>query len=316
MKALVYTAGSGVALADVPPPAAGVEVLVNVLRAGVCGTDVGAVQRGIPALRSPVVVGHEMVGAEVGSGDLVTVNPLLSCGACPACSRGDDHLCGSRSVLGVHRDGAFAEQVAVPRENLVRLPADADIGTAALAEPLATSLHAWRRAAPRRGATVGIIGAGAIGLCTLALASMHQTGQVDICDVDELKLHHARRVDNGAVSTARSLPGTYDVVFDTVGSTRTREDAVTSLRPGGCAVLIGLHEDPLALPGSLVVGRELSLYGSFGYRRQDFRDAVARTDVVDPAWTTVLPLHRGAELLNGTSRPPQGTAKVLLTLDG
>lgn len=315
MKALVYTAGNGVTLSDVPRPAPGTDVLVDVLRAGICGTDIGAVQRGAPPLRSPVVVGHEVVGTRTDSGQLVTVNPLLSCGSCTACARGDDHLCETRTVLGVHRDGAFAERVAVPAANIVPLPADADIGRAVLAEPLATALHAWRRAGTLPGATVAVIGTGAIGLCVLTLASLHQAAQVDVCDVDELKLRHAVRVGSGLVSAAASLPGTYDVVFDTVGSAQTRADAAAALRPGGAAVLIGLHEDAFTLSGSRLVGGERSIVGSFGYRHTDFQEAVRHIGLVDPGWASVFPLSAGAGLLNGTSRPPHGTAKVQLALD-
>ncbi|MFJ7949581.1 zinc-binding dehydrogenase [Streptomyces sp. NPDC096354] len=313
VKALVYTHGHGVRFDEAPEPLPADGVVVDVVRAGICGTDLGAVRRGAPPLRSPVVVGHELVGTRTDTGEAVVANPILSCRDCVPCRRGDEHLCVRRQVLGVHRDGAFATRIAIPGQNLFPLGPAVGVTQAVLVEPLATALHAWRRVAPHKGARVGIIGAGAIGLCTLVAALGNGAAEVDVADIDPLKLDHARRI--GAEATATELGGGYHVVFDTVGGTATRESAVTSLLPGGTAVLVGLHEPELRLQGSAVVAAERSILGSFAYRRADFADAVAMASTLDTDWVCVLPMEAGPGLLNGTRPAPPGASKIQLSIN-
>ena len=150
MKALMHGGDRTVAWTDVPDPKPSPgDDIVDVLVAGVCGTDLGAVRSGRPPIPAGMVLGHEFVGRRRRDGALVTANPILSCGQCRSCREGRSHLCERREVLGVHRPGAFAQSIAVPAGNL-RTTGNLDLARAAMVEPIATALHAWRLSQCRR----------------------------------------------------------------------------------------------------------------------------------------------------------------------
>lgn len=135
MKALVYAGGRDVDLADVPEPVPGPDdVILHVDCAGICGTDLGAVGRGRPKLAVGMTLGHEFVGRRADTGAMAVVNPILTCGACRACKAGRPQICERREVLGVHRPGAFAPRVAVPRSNVFDV-AHLSLAQAAMVEP-------------------------------------------------------------------------------------------------------------------------------------------------------------------------------------
>ncbi|HVM68522.1 MAG TPA: alcohol dehydrogenase catalytic domain-containing protein, partial [Gaiellaceae bacterium] len=136
MKALVWHGTRSLAYEDVDEPAAGPdEVVLEVSLAGICGSDLHG-YRGHPGPRvPPLVLGHEVVGTV--DGERYALYPLVGCGACARCEAGEDNLCASWRLVGMHRAGVFAERVAVPRRCLVPVPPGLDDRRAVLAEPLA-----------------------------------------------------------------------------------------------------------------------------------------------------------------------------------
>ena len=147
MKALVYTGPNSLAFRDEPNPVPlNDEVVVKVDAVGICGSDMHA-YHGFDSRRpAPLILGHEAAGVAMSGrhkGRRVTVNPLVTCGACDFCLDGRSHLCGSRQIISMMpRPGAFAEFVRIPEQNLVEVPEGLDIVKAALAEPIAVSYHA------------------------------------------------------------------------------------------------------------------------------------------------------------------------------
>ena len=141
MKALVWKGDRTLDYEDVADPEAGSdEVVLDVELAGICGSDLHG-YRGHPGPRvPPLVLGHEMVGRL--DGERYAVYPLIGCGACAHCAAGEDNLCASWQLIGMHRAGVFAERVVVPRRSLVPLPAGLDPRRAVLAEPLACCVGA------------------------------------------------------------------------------------------------------------------------------------------------------------------------------
>ncbi|MGH7657450.1 MAG: alcohol dehydrogenase catalytic domain-containing protein, partial [Gemmatimonadales bacterium] len=157
MRALVkQTAGTGMELRDVPTPACGPhEVLIKVHYAGVCGTDLHIWEWDAWArnrLKPPVVIGHEFSGeiVELGAdaesagllevGDLVTAEGHIICGHCVPCRTGDFHVCHRTQIIGVDRDGAFADYIAMPASNVIRLDGiPAEIG--AIMDPIGNAVH-------------------------------------------------------------------------------------------------------------------------------------------------------------------------------
>ena len=172
MRALVYTGTQLSEIRDVPTPVCDSEqVIVDLAFCGICGSDMhawhGHDERRVP----PLVLGHEAVGvADDGplQGQRVAINPLMTCGACVPCVSGNEHLCAKRELIGMRVPGAFAEKVAIKAQNLTILPDDLSFVEAALAEPLACSVHAVRLAIQHadddQTVNIAILGGGAIGL--------------------------------------------------------------------------------------------------------------------------------------------------------
>src|SRR5438046_1588103 len=186
MEALVWLGPREMKLQPVvlPQPRQG-ELLIAVHAAGICGSELSG-YLGHNSLRvPPLVMGHEAAGEVIASTDgtfadgsaarmgvRVTFNPLLTCGICDRCQRGQSNLCRQRQLIGVHRFGAFAQFVAVPAPQCYPLPAGFSETVASLAEPLACSLRAVKLTQVRSEQSLLILGAGPIGLFALLAAGI------------------------------------------------------------------------------------------------------------------------------------------------
>ena len=173
MKALVYTGVEQMAYQNAadPAPSTG-EALIDIAHVGICGSDMHAYLGHDERRPAPLILGHEAAGVIEGgprANERVTINPLVTCGTCPACKSGRENLCASRQIISMPpREGAFAEYVSMPETNLVTVPESVALEKAALAEPLAVSWHAARLGlealhedADRRAL---VLGGGAIGV--------------------------------------------------------------------------------------------------------------------------------------------------------
>ena len=304
MKALVHGGDRTVAWVDVsdPKPSPGDEI-VDVLVAGVCGTDLGAVRSGRPPIPAGMVLGHEFVGRRRRDGALVTANPILSCGECRSCREGRPHLCERREVLGVHRPGAFAQSVAVPAGNL-RTTGNLALAKAAMVEPIATALHAWRLS-PMPAENVAVLGAGPIGMSLLHVLKAFAVRGVTVTDIAAERRALASACGADRVSDRASE--VYDAVIDTVGAVETRRDAVERVRAGGTAILVGLHSPDLSVAGGMVVAGEKTIRGSFAYTPEEFDEAIELAATLDTRWLSSVSFDRSAEMftrmLAGTADP-------------
>ena len=300
MRAMVFTAPGVVEMLDVKEPTTvDDEIIITVEATGICGSEPHGI-RHAGFRKPPLVMGHEFVG-RTSDGTRVAVNPLASCGSCDSCSRGLTNLCRTRQILGIHRPGGFAERVAVPERLVVPLPENLAWEAAALIEPLANAVHAWNLVAEQRPRTVGIIGAGTIGLvCTLAAADAG-VGRIVVVDIAEERLEVASRL--GATETAARLEGEFDVVIDCVGAEATHADSVSHLRPGGIATWVGLLAPGAGFDAQDVVRMEKVVRGSFAYTHPEFEAAVRLAPQVDLDWTDSFALDQGAtiftELMGG-----------------
>jgi threonine dehydrogenase-like Zn-dependent dehydrogenase len=303
MRALVFTGPGVVELLDVArPQPANDEVVVDVRAAGICGSELHGF-RSVGFRRPPLVMGHEFAGV-TPDGRRVVVNPLLSCGRCDLCGRDAPQLCRDRELLGVHRAGGFAEAAAVPQSTLYVIPDDMSWETAALVEPLANAVHAWKRAPAKPGQRVAVIGAGPIGLVTL-LVARQQGLDVTVVDRAPARLDLADRL--GAARCSTSLEGEFDVIVDAVGLAVTRSTAVELLVPGGVTIWLGLAEPPSGFDGSGLVRGEKRVVGSFGYTPREFTKALDLAPQLDLDWATEVPLEDSQrafmELAEGASEP-------------
>jgi threonine dehydrogenase-like Zn-dependent dehydrogenase len=316
-----------------PEPAAG-EVLVAPAAAGVCGSDLEG-YLGRQANRTPpLVMGHELAGRVIALGPgvdpawdrrQVAVNPLV-----PGddAIRGIEQLSPGRQLLGVHRPGGFAGLVRVPAARLRALPEGADPRLGVLAEPLANGVHAARIA--RAGAEGGptdravVIGAGTIGLMTLQAVRLGGARWVGVLEPHADRRAVAARLGATATfATPESLEaavgdGGVDAAFDAVGLEATRRAAIALLRPGGCAVMVGLATDATPIDFHDVVRRGLTLRGAYAYTDGDYDEALAwlldgRAGLgeLEP----VQPLASGPELFAELAGGPSARLKVFLRGD-
>lgn len=308
MKALVFEEAGIARLRDVAEPQPETdEELLQVAAAGICGSDLHGVRH--PGFRTPpLILGHEIVGRD-HDGRLVAVNPLLTCGTCEFCKTGRDELCLSRELLGAHRSGGLAEEVAVPKGNLHRLSDAVDLPQAAMVEPLANALHSWRRAGVPEGQTVGIIGGGTVGM-TIGLVAERFGHQVQVAEVAKERRMVAARVLDGMV--ASELSGSHEVVFDAVGSADTRRDSVAKASRGGRAVWVGLAEDESPLSGHPVVREQKEIVGSFAYSSKDFAAATELCGQLDFGWVDVLPFNRADQVFSSLLEGDASITKAVL----
>ena len=280
MKAMVYEGVETLAIRDVPMPEPhSDEHLIRVEAVGVCGSDMHAYLGHDARRPAPLILGHEAAGMiEAGPqiGRRVTINPLVTCGNCPACRAGRENLCPDRQIISIPpREGAFAQFVAVPDTNLVTVPDDVPLTKAALAEPLAVSWHSARLGLaalhPDQDQRALVIGGGAIGLAAaLALRAM---GVDDVTIVEPNDARRSYLADRCGQRVAAEVGGPVSLVIDAVGLATTRAAASACAQPGGVIVHIGLGEDAGGLDIRRMTLQELTFIGTYTYTAQDFRDA-------------------------------------------
>jgi 2-desacetyl-2-hydroxyethyl bacteriochlorophyllide A dehydrogenase len=298
MPALVYEAPRFMAMRDVPIPVPKPgEVLIEVAYSGICGSELSGFLGQSSMRQPPLVFGHEISGRvaaagddvedswHVHVGDLVTVNPLVSCGRCDFCDRGRQQLCRRRLLLGATLPGGNARYVAVPVASVLAVPDGMDLATAAMGEPVAFALRAVEVADVTPASTVLVVGAGAIGLLILQVlaATGVRTRYVVERNPDRLAIAVARgclpldpgdRGISAAIEEVTSGRGV-DVAIDAVGAATTRRECMLSLSPGGTLVLVGLHSDETGLPLNTAVRSELVIRGAFAYSPVHFRQGLA-----------------------------------------
>ncbi|MCF3639944.1 zinc-binding alcohol dehydrogenase family protein [Rhizobium sp. TRM95111] len=294
MKAIVCIEPGRLELAERPgpgaPPSGWVRLAVS--HVGICGTDYHIYEGKHPFLQYPRIMGHEIsarvleapAGCGLAAGDAVVVNPYISCGTCVACRKGKPNCCVAIRVLGVHTDGAFCEEIAMPVENLY--PADGlGAEAAATVEFLAIGAHAVRRAAISAGARALVIGAGPIGLGT-ALFSRIAGHAVTLLDTSDERLAAARATlgfDDGivakgdvaaAVSAVTGGEG-FDVVFDATGYAGSMQAAFAFVAHGGSLVLVSVVKDDITFSDPEFHKREMTLVASRNATRPDFEHVMA-----------------------------------------
>ena len=278
---------------DRPEPVRGdADVLVRVKRVGVCGTDLHIFTGDQPYLAYPRVMGHELSGvvaeAPTGSalkaGDPVFVMPYLSCGHCVACRVGKTNCCVNIQVLGVHRDGAFTELLAVPQA-FVHKAEGVSLDQAAMVEFLAIGAHAVRRGDVGPGQRVLVVGTGPIGMAALIFSRLrgaHVTAldtraeRIGFC-VQSLDADAGVQV--GADDEARLAELTsgefFDVVFDASGNRQAMERGFRFVAHGGKYVLVSIVSDSISFADPEFHKRETTLLGSRNATMEDFQTVLA-----------------------------------------
>jgi len=325
MKALVYTGVETLAVQDMPDPhVEDGSHLIRIDSVGICGSDMHAYLGHDDRRPAPLILGHEGAGVIVGGprdGDRVTINPLVTCGTCPACVSGRDNLCATRQIISMPpREGAFAEYVAMPDRNLVLVPDDVSLEVAALAEPIAVSWHAVRLGiaslADDRLNSALVIGGGAIGVA--AAISLIAQGVTDVTLVEPNALRRDYLSAGAAykvMDPAEIGEKTFDITVDGVGYDTTRSSASAATRPGGVILHVGLGGGSAGLDIRRLTLQEITFIGTYTYTAQDFRDTCdaifdGRLGALD--WVESRPLTDGARAFADIRAGKTAAPKIIL----
>ena len=337
MKALVIKQPGEAEIRSVPDPIpAPGEVLLQIRRIGLCGSDLNSFRGKNPMVSYPRIPGHEVAATIVepaGShphlkaGTHVTLSPYTQCGKCPSCLRGRPNACQFNETLGVQRDGALAEYLAIPAGKLYT--ADLDLKELCLVEPLTVGFHAVARGRVTPQDTVAIFGCGGVGLGAVASAGFRRARTIAI-DVDDIKLSIALK--SGAtdtINTAREplheklLELTAgrgpDVVIEAIGLPQTFRAAVEEVAFTGRVVYIGYAKEPVAYETRLFVQKELDTLGSRNALPEDFHEVIqmleARRFPVEEAVSHLISLDQAPQLLKAWSETPAAFSKIMIALD-
>jgi len=341
MKALVLEEYMKLVYRDWPDPVvAGDEVLIRVMAAGICGSDVHGLDGSTGRRNPPLIMGHEASGviAEIGKdvkkwkpGDRVTFDSTIYPLDDWYTRKGMYNLSDNRMVLGVspkeyRRHGAFAEYVNVPQHILYRLPDEVSFTQAAMVEPVAVAAHAVELSPPSLNDSVAVIGSGMIGLFIIQVLRSKGCGKIFAVDKDPLKLKMASELgadyalDPSKVNIRNEIIALTsgrgaDNIYEAVGIEATVETAIDSVRKGGTVTLVGNLSPLIKLPLQAVVTRQIKMQGSCAICGEypAVLDMIARKQIsVDALLSAEAPLSEGAGWFERLYNREPGLVKVVL----
>lgn len=308
---------------EVAEPGAG-QVLLAMAAGGICGSDMHYLSDGgigTIRVREPIILGHEAsgrvvaVGAGVSGlaeGDAVAVNPSRPCGVCSYCEEGMPMHCLNMRFNGSairlpHEQGLFRERIVVDATQCISVPADADLGAVACAEPLAVCLHAVKMAGDISGKRVLVTGAGPIGILCAAAVKAAGAAEVVVTDLQDTVLDVAREMgatrtvnvakEAAAMELYSENKGYFHLAFECSAAAPAINSAIAALRPRGTLIQVGVAGDT-PLPVNALVAKEICLQGTHRFH-EEFAEAVdaittGRIDV-RPIITAQYPLENADE---------------------
>lgn len=339
MKAIVIDKPYEVEIRDVPMPTVGEgEALLRVLYVGICGADVASYTGNQPFTTYPRIPGHEF-SAEIieipendkglKKGGIVTCNPYFNCGKCYSCERGHVNCCTDNRTMGVQRDGAFCEYISMPVERIypgMGLTAQ----ELALIEPFSISRHAISRAVIRPTDSVLIVGAGPIGLFAL-LAAKQFAGKIAVADVLNNRLDLAMSYGaDGVVNTATEDIAKFteeftdgrgfDVCIEACGRPETFLMCIDEAAYAANIILIGNGKRETTFLHSIILKKELNIFGSRNAMKQDFLDnielaASGKVDVMKMV-SGVYEMDKAADAFDALAHNKGDLAKLLIRIGG
>jgi L-iditol 2-dehydrogenase len=278
---------------DVPRPADD-EVLIRILRIGICGSDIHVYHGQHPYTDYPIVQGHEVSGIveKTGEsvkgftkGDYVTFMPQVTCGRCYSCTNGMYHICDDLKVMGFQIDGAAQEYFPVKSEMVLKLSSGMNLEEGALLEPAAVAVHAVKRSGDISSKNVVVLGAGPIGNLTAQIAAGMGAHKVMITDINDFRLELAGqcgidftvnplREELGEVIDKRFGFSKADIIFECVGSQDTISQSVSLARKGSTIVVVGVFGEKPVIDLGMIQDREIMLLGTLMYQKDDFLKAM------------------------------------------
>ena len=328
MKALVFTADQLCTMHEMEQPLCGEnESLIEIEAAGICGSDMHAWHGHDTRRRPPLILGHEICGTVLKGhlkGQRVTANPIATCGSCPYCVAGRDNLCINRTMIGMSRPGGFAQYLTIPNQCLVAV-GDLEPNLAVLTEPAAVCVHGISmlkrlHLTPIESQKILIIGGGAIGILTaLILKQKYQSAEIHISEANPKRLQSCESICPVINPLKETIDQQgYDSVFDAVGKSVTRTQAISAVKAGGVVIHLGLQEDTDGVNSRTITLGEILFAGAFTYTMQEIRDTVKLLQNIEGNhwkinnWLEQMPLSSGQSGFEMIHSGSTSAAKILL----
>ncbi len=337
MKAIEITTPGKITVFDKQPPVpAKGEALLRVLYGGICGADVASYTGNQPFTTYPRIPGHEF-SAQIVSvpendrgflpGEVITCNPYFNCGKCYACRRGLINACHDNQTMGVQRDGAFQEYITMPVERLIH-GKGLSAKELALIEPFSISCHALSRVRIKTGDTLLIMGAGPIGLFALIKA---KTAGARVLIADLLENRLALAASYGADMTVNVAADDlhtacadftngngFDVCVEACGAPETFLNCISEAAHGADIVLIGNGKRETKFIHSILLKKELNVFGSRNAFTKDFEELIdlvasGRVNVLNMV-SGVFAMDNAAEAFEKLKNNDGSLAKLLIRI--
>ena len=272
------------------PISDGSNVIIEVLRAGICGSDIHNWVNGSPV---GLVLGHEYAGivrdngsrSDLSIGDIVTSLPISPCGECRACNTGNPQYCAhtwdNALGLSLSSQGAYSRFISVDPQSVIKVPSNISLEEVSMIEPTAVGLHAVSLANIKIGNKVLVVGGGIIGLICAMFARKEGASGVVISETNKKRGQNAVQLglvdecldaksENFMNDVLRVSDGGFDVVLECSGNSEAVTSAIMACRPGGKVVLVGVATDSIKIPSVLAVLKELSIQGAIAYTKEEF----------------------------------------------
>ena len=288
MKALVKAhAKKGIWMQDMPEPTVGInDVKIKIKKTAICGTDLHIYkwdEWSERTIKTPMIIGHEYVGiiSEMGDGvkhfevgDRVTGEGHIACGHCRNCRRGKLHVCENTIGVGVDRDGAFAEYLVIPADNVIKLDERISDEMAAIMDPFGNATHT-ALSFPVLGADVLIPGAGLIGSMATAICRFAGARNIVVSDISDYRLELAKKM--GATMTINPAKGEtiegaiaelkmhgFDIGLEMSGSPQAFDSMISNMYNGSKISLLGILPNTTTVDWSKIIFKALTLKGIYG----------------------------------------------------
>ncbi len=276
------------------PKSDGKKVLIEIKKAGICGSDIHNWETGMPA---GLIMGHEYCGIvldkgnkqDLEIGDRVTSLPISPCGHCEACETGNPQYCPEtwNHALGLSLDqnGAYEEKILIDGDLIIKVPDNITDEEVAMVEPTAVGIHAVHLADIKVGEKVLVIGGGIIGLVSALFAKKEGASKVVLSETNKqrgIKALDLKVVDEFYDATSadfmekvmKETNGGFDVVLECCGNSKAVTSAIMACRPGGKVILVGVATDAITIPTTLAVLKEINIQGAIAYTKKEFETVI------------------------------------------
>lgn len=270
------------------------QVLVKVMKIGVCGSDIHVYHGKHPFTSYPVTQGHEVSGEIVSLGkdvtgftigQKITIEPQVYCGKCYPCRHGKYNLCEELKVMGFQTTGTASEYFSVDASKVTPIPQDMSFEEGAMIEPLAVAVHGVKQVGDVTGMNIVVIGAGPIGNLVAQVAKGMGASKVMITDVSDLRLQKAKECgidacvntknkDFGEAMIEAFGPDKADVIYDCAGNNITMGQAIKYARKGSIIVLVAVFAGMAQVDLAVANDHELDIKSTMMYRHDDYLDAI------------------------------------------